>query len=181
MEIASLLAGEDWSDSPRCTHPTLAIVAQLINDGCTDTGRAALLRLVPDLIGVTGSDPRLAPALVCQCATAAQVRPPIRIRLGVRHARRRLTALERHRLRRVLCRLTDPLYRRGPARRALTTTVQYLTDRSQDPDRQLTAVLTECIHLSHHILNTHPGTPSTRPADDAETTVAAPTDPIHTN
>jgi hypothetical protein len=56
MEYASYLAGERWSDHPACTHPLLAELARQVNDHTSDDGRQALVELVPDVIGVTGSD-----------------------------------------------------------------------------------------------------------------------------
>ena len=41
MEMASFLAGERWSDHPRCTHPLLASVARLTNDLTSDAERTA--------------------------------------------------------------------------------------------------------------------------------------------
>jgi len=54
MEMASLLANEPWSDRPRCTHPLLAQLARLVNDHTTDAGRAALVVMIPEVIGVRG-------------------------------------------------------------------------------------------------------------------------------
>jgi hypothetical protein len=56
MELASLLAGERWSDHPACTHPLLASVARHVNDHTSDAGRARLADLVPSVIGLTGDD-----------------------------------------------------------------------------------------------------------------------------
>jgi hypothetical protein len=56
MEFASCLAGERWSDRPACTHPLLAELARQVNDHISDDARQTLVRLVPDVIGVTGSD-----------------------------------------------------------------------------------------------------------------------------
>jgi hypothetical protein len=42
MEFASYLAGERWSDHPRCTDPTLAMVARAVND-LVDDERLALV------------------------------------------------------------------------------------------------------------------------------------------
>jgi hypothetical protein len=39
MELASLLAGERWSDHPACTHPLLAALARHVNDHTSDAGR----------------------------------------------------------------------------------------------------------------------------------------------
>ena len=56
MELASLLAGERWSDHPTCTHPLLAAVARHVNDHTSDAGRQRLTHLVPSVIGLTGDD-----------------------------------------------------------------------------------------------------------------------------
>ena len=53
MEFASYLAGESWSDHPRCTHPLLAAVARLVNDNTSDDGRQRLTGLIPSVIGLT--------------------------------------------------------------------------------------------------------------------------------
>jgi hypothetical protein len=56
MELASLLAGERWSDHPACTHPLLAAVARQVNDHTSDAGRPRLAKLIPSVIGLTGED-----------------------------------------------------------------------------------------------------------------------------
>ncbi|MCL3862872.1 hypothetical protein [Actinotalea sp. K2] len=58
MEIAGVLAGEPWSDSPECTHPLLAHLARLVNDLTTDDARSRLAPLVPSVIGLRSTDPR---------------------------------------------------------------------------------------------------------------------------
>jgi hypothetical protein len=60
MELASYLAGERWSDHPRCTHPLLAALARGVNDLTSDAGRAKLAELIPSVIGLTGDDVRIA-------------------------------------------------------------------------------------------------------------------------
>ena len=47
MEMASYLAGERWSDHPRCTHPLLASVARLVNDLTSGHQPAASGRVDP--------------------------------------------------------------------------------------------------------------------------------------
>jgi hypothetical protein len=59
MEFASYLAGESWSDHPPCTHPLLASLARQVNDRISDTWRQKLTGLVPDVIGLTGTDLRI--------------------------------------------------------------------------------------------------------------------------
>lgn len=54
MELASVLAGEPWSDHPACTHPLLAQLARQVNDLSTDEGRRALTPLIPAVVGRQG-------------------------------------------------------------------------------------------------------------------------------
>jgi hypothetical protein len=46
MEYVSVLAGEEWTDMPTCTHPFLAVVAQHTNDSLADDERQALIPLI---------------------------------------------------------------------------------------------------------------------------------------
>src|SRR6266536_2740765 len=71
MEMASLLAGERWSDHPRCTHPLLGRLARLVNDYTSDACRSELAMLVPSVIGLTSQDGRSRRALQ-QVPEAAQ-------------------------------------------------------------------------------------------------------------
>src|SRR4051794_27011254 len=54
MEMASVLAGERWTDEPRCTHPLLAGLARLVNDSTSDERRGELVELIPSVVGVQG-------------------------------------------------------------------------------------------------------------------------------
>ena len=54
MELASVLAGERWSDHPPCTHPLLAQLARQVNDSMTDQGRRSLPPLVPSVVDRLG-------------------------------------------------------------------------------------------------------------------------------
>ncbi len=58
MEWASLLAGERWSDHPRCTHPLLAHLARTVNDTVGDSARQRLVPLIPAVIGLRGDTAR---------------------------------------------------------------------------------------------------------------------------
>jgi hypothetical protein len=78
MELASLLAGEPWSDHPVCVHPVLAAVARGVNDKIGDDERARLAPLVPYMIGTATKDPRRSARLVLLCARVALARPDIR-------------------------------------------------------------------------------------------------------
>jgi hypothetical protein len=71
MEMASVLAGERWSDHPRCTHPLLAELARMVNDCTSDAGRSELAAHVPSVIGVVGTDPRVDVWIALRCAQAA--------------------------------------------------------------------------------------------------------------
>jgi hypothetical protein len=59
MEYTSYLAGERWTDHPRCTHPLLGELARQVNDFISDDARQALGMLVPDMIGLTSTDLRI--------------------------------------------------------------------------------------------------------------------------
>lgn len=54
MELVSVLAGERWTDAPRCTHPLLARLARLVNDAVSDATRPVLARSAPSLVGLRG-------------------------------------------------------------------------------------------------------------------------------
>ena len=56
MELASFLAGEPWSDHPSCTHPLLASLARDVNDHVDDYARTRLAPLIPEVIGLNGTD-----------------------------------------------------------------------------------------------------------------------------
>lgn len=68
MEYASYLAGEKWSDHPKCTHALLAGVARVVNDQISDEGRSRLVPWIPSVIGVTGDDPILDVGIALRCA-----------------------------------------------------------------------------------------------------------------
>jgi len=71
MELASLLAGERWSDAPACTHPLLAAMARNVNDYTSDSGRPRLAELIPSVIGLTGDDPHIDVRIALRAATTA--------------------------------------------------------------------------------------------------------------
>jgi hypothetical protein len=56
MELASVLAGERWSDHPPCTHPLLAELARHVNDWTSDAGRQELMPLIPSVVGRRGDE-----------------------------------------------------------------------------------------------------------------------------
>jgi hypothetical protein len=71
MEMASVLAGERWSDHPRCTHPLLGNLARLVNDCTSDDHRHELATLIPSVVGLTSDDPRMDARIALRCACAA--------------------------------------------------------------------------------------------------------------
>ena len=71
MEFASYLAGEQWSDHPRCTHPLLSAVARLVNDNTSDGARQQLAGLIPSVIGLTSDDPRWNAVIARRAAVTA--------------------------------------------------------------------------------------------------------------
>lgn len=125
MEYVSLLAGEPWSDQPRCTHPVLAEVARVVNDSTTQAGRDRLVPLLPEVIGRTSQDPRTSPAMVDRLLTEAErlgLGGPV-LRWHRQRARRRLERLDRvarrSRPRSRLSAVGDLAYQEGPAVRAV--------------------------------------------------------------
>jgi hypothetical protein len=71
MEFASYLAGERWSDHPRCTHPLLAELARVVNDCTSDQQRSKLAGLIPSVIGLTSQDVRVDARMALHCARVA--------------------------------------------------------------------------------------------------------------
>lgn len=71
MELASYLAGERWSDHPRCTHPLLAALARGINDASSDAARPLLAPLIPAVVGLDGDDERWSVEIAMLAASAA--------------------------------------------------------------------------------------------------------------
>jgi hypothetical protein len=71
MELASVLAGERWSDHPACTHPLLAALARHVNDNTSDAGRPRLAGLIPSVIGLTGDDLRIDARIAVRAARTA--------------------------------------------------------------------------------------------------------------
>jgi hypothetical protein len=71
MEMASFLAGERWSDHPKCTHPLLAHLARLVNDSVTDPARSRLIPLIPSVVGLASDDLRVDATVALRSALAA--------------------------------------------------------------------------------------------------------------
>ena len=63
MEYVSLLAGEEWSDRPACTHPLLAHEARLVNDLLSDDDRSRLVPLIGRLLGTAADSDEISARL----------------------------------------------------------------------------------------------------------------------
>jgi hypothetical protein len=138
MEYVSVLSGSTFSDHPRCTDPTLATVARLVNDSCTDAGRQQLTRFAPALAGASPVDAR---------GTAAIVRATVRathraagdtagLRRDLRRAQRRYDRVTGAGPVSALARKLDLLYRQGAGRRRLEDSVaalRALAEPQRDP------------------------------------------------
>ncbi|MBO0822307.1 MAG: hypothetical protein J2P27_00430 [Actinobacteria bacterium] len=121
MELASMLAGEQWTDHPACVHPVLAGVARVVNDKVSDDERSRLAALVYTMIGTAPDDAASSARLVMLCADAALSQPGVRghadICCELEAARRAARHLLTGRGQRVAPGL--PLTRNGYTRRAL--------------------------------------------------------------
>jgi hypothetical protein len=141
MELASVLAGEPFSDRPECVHPTLAKVARMVNDQVGDDERQRLVPLLPQMMSGprTGERIGLIIALSCLDHVASDAAP----RKLTRHRKRVLRQLEwansRQRLspvRRLRCRLE--------AHRAIDAAVVATRRRAE---RALTTMLTDVVRI----------------------------------
>jgi hypothetical protein len=71
MEYTSIIAGERFSDHPRCTDPALAAVARAVNDYSSAAGRQRLAELASDLSVASRTDPGLGYAVARRCLLTA--------------------------------------------------------------------------------------------------------------
>ena len=71
MEMASYLAGERWSDHPSCTQPLLAELARSVNDATSDSDRQRLVPMIPDVVGLYPTHPRVSPGIARLAASTA--------------------------------------------------------------------------------------------------------------
>jgi hypothetical protein len=128
MEYVSVLAGTTFSDHPRCTDPTLATLARLVNDSCTDAGRPLLTAFAPELAGTGPVDPCGTAAIVLATVHWAHraAGEPAAMRRHVRRAQRRYDRVTGGGTLAALARHLDFLHRRGSARRRLEGSVAAL-------------------------------------------------------
>jgi hypothetical protein len=71
MEFTSIVAGEPFSDHPRCTDPALAAVARAVNDYSSAPGRQSLAVLAADLSVARGTDPGIGYHVARRCLLTA--------------------------------------------------------------------------------------------------------------
>jgi hypothetical protein len=128
MEYVSVLAGTTFSDHPRCTDPTLAALARLVNDASTDEGRLLLAAFAPELADTGPVDPCGTAAIVLATVHWAHTAAgePASMRRHVRRAQRRYDRVTGAGTLAALARHLDLLHRRGSVRRRLEVSVAAL-------------------------------------------------------
>jgi hypothetical protein len=85
MELASMLAGEPFSDRPRCADPVLAGYLRAFNDRLSPSQRRRLHPYAAAVVGTSG-DRRATRARRRACLRYAGGRPLVALRLGLRAA-----------------------------------------------------------------------------------------------
>ena len=152
MEYVSQLAGLKFTDTPRCTDPLLAALAQLVNDAISDVARPQLLGFAPRLATRPRAGTDSAPAIVLAVLEPVLRQHPARrdLRRHQGRARRRAAAPRDGRSSDVLGRLADEVYRRGPARHALMSAVRAAAETQPDSarDRLLNSMLETAIAIA---------------------------------
>ncbi|MFI6317583.1 hypothetical protein ACIBG8_08685 [Nonomuraea sp. NPDC050556] len=128
MELVSVLAGERFSDHPRCTQPVVATVARMVNDEVSDPVRQSLASLAPALITGGGVEDSARVVLACVGRGRHQA------------LARRLAPLVRR------SRLIAYWYTRGPAHHAIRSAVRQARHLPPaDRDAALVALLNAAI------------------------------------
>jgi hypothetical protein len=150
MEYVSVLAGERFTDHPRCTEPTLAFLARLVNDTVSDDVRSRLAPLAADLCGLGRADAvgsaRLVVAVVHRAGAAAI--PSRGLLRAERRAERRLRRVATPGpLGRLACALS-PLHMRGAGRHRLTTAVAAVVTASWPDDVDRDEALLELLQVA---------------------------------
>jgi hypothetical protein len=148
MEYVSVLAGVRFSDRPRCTDPTLAAIARLVNDTCTDAGRQRLGLLAPDLVQTPRGDAVRTAAVVRSVvrAACASVGTTPSLRRHLRRAERRQETVTGTGWRGALARHLDRLYGQGPGRHAMEVSVRALGELTEaQRDDALVAMLATAV------------------------------------
>jgi hypothetical protein len=152
MEHVSELAALKFTDTPGCTDPLLAALAQLVNDAISDDARRRLLGFARQLAIRPRGGTASAPAIVLAAPMPVLERQPQRrdLRRHQARARRRFSRVENDNRRDLRSRLRDELYRRGPARHALMAAVG-AASRVQ-PDAARDQLLTAMLHDANEVV-----------------------------
>jgi hypothetical protein len=166
MEYVSVLAGEVFSDHPRCTDPVLAHLARLVNDATSDDARPRLVRFAPDLAAAGRRELTAAPAVVASALRAALAVRPTSWTL-----RRHLSGADR-RLQRIGGAdpglgevFSDAVYRSGFAPRALAAATGSLAGLPDaDRDAALASLLDAGLRAHRHAVEQVPVRTNGRPA-----------------
>jgi hypothetical protein len=157
MEYVSVLSGAPFNDHPRCTDPTVAAVARLVNDSCSDARRPLLTGFAPLLAAAAPVDARRTAAIVdAVVRNASGAVGDTSLRRRLRHVERRQERVEGDGAMAALARRLDPLYRRGPGRRHLEASVAAL-HALPEPQRDAALVAT----LSAALAAAVPASPGT--------------------
>jgi hypothetical protein len=78
MEYVSMLAGESFTDRPRCVDPLLVRLSWWVNDTLREEGRKALPIMAPRFIGTAHLGPQLAPGVMSAlCDFAMPIVKPV--------------------------------------------------------------------------------------------------------
>ncbi len=156
MEAVSRVAGLPWSDAPSCTHPLLGLLARLVNDASSDSGRRRLVALVPGLVAAGPGDADreavLTAHIATACTTAAMRSRPTLLLAQLHHAslvasRREARSLAprqglKHRVRR-------RMFAGGPAARAVEAAVgACLRLPEGQRDAALLELLRDCLTIA---------------------------------
>src|SRR3954468_22437073 len=148
MEYVSVLAGTSFSDHPRCTDPTLAALARLVNDACTAAGRRRLAAFAPALAATSSVGARRTAALVGVAVDAAYTAAgkPAALAPHLRRAQRRYRRVTGTGPLAAVARALDPVHRCGPARHRLEASVDALRGLPARPrDAALREILAAAI------------------------------------
>ena len=127
MEYVSVLAGAPFHDRPRCTDPTLAGVARLVNDACSDARRPLLTAFAPLLAAAPRVDADGTAAIVrAVVLTASGAVGGTALRRRLRRVEGRCARVSGDGPAAAMARRLDPLYRRGAGRRHLEASIAAL-------------------------------------------------------
>ena len=75
LEAVSYIAGEDFTDRPKCVSPVLAEFGRILNDFLSDDARQQLIPLIPKLIGTLNPEQDQRDGLRCAHWLAAHWSP----------------------------------------------------------------------------------------------------------